>query len=122
MIAAFFEKLADIDLVQQETWRKFSKAFESLAFEEVSKIRSDHMMFVLLNVALSNHEGKCLIQLAQEDRRVTFLNNERVSDVINHMYRVGYLKPEDQIQIKPMKFTEMFETLIFHFQTKSDKS
>ena len=91
-----------------------SKEFEAMAFQEVQAIQSDHMMFLLLNLPLPNHEGRCLIQIAQESSRVTFLNNERVGDVINHMYSEGNLKPTDRIRHKPLTFAQMFWRVFFH--------
>ena len=112
--AELFDKLAKTDLVQQEIWKEYSQEFESMAFEQVGEIKSDHMMFVILLLPLPNHEGRCLIQLAQEGSRVRFLNNERVGDVINHMYRVGHLKPKDNIKHKPLSFSGMLHMLIFY--------
>eukprot|EP01083_Nonionella_stella_P048647 129924_1 len=113
-IAEFFDGLAKTDLVQANCWRAFSKEFEDMAFDDISEIESDHLMFILLNTPLPNHEGRCLIQLAQEGARVSFLNTERISGVINHMYRRGHLKPDQSLQPTQLQFSDMLRALCFY--------
>eukprot|EP01083_Nonionella_stella_P279695 951395_1 len=110
-IAQFFDELKETDLVQRGTWEKYEFEFEQRAFEDVAKIENNHMIYMLLNAPLANHEGRCLIQLAQEQSRVSFLNTERISDVIHHMYRRGHLKIDETLKPKPKEFEGLRITL-----------
>eukprot|EP01083_Nonionella_stella_P156890 508598_1 len=110
-IAEFFDTLKETDLVQRATWANYEEQFEQNAFEDVAKIENDHMLYMLLNAPLANHEGRCLIQLAQEGSRVQFLNNERISDVIHHMWRRGHLRINETLKPKPKRFSGLMYTL-----------
>eukprot|EP01084_Bolivina_argentea_P276300 471443_1 len=113
-IAGFFSLLSNKDIVEATTWTEHSKYFEKMASENITQIKSHHMMYVLLNIPLPNHQSRCLMQLAQEGSRVEFLNTERISSIINHMYRAGNLKPNDMIQSTHTQFSDMLETLVFY--------
>eukprot|EP01084_Bolivina_argentea_P010606 19761_1 len=113
-IAEFFYSLSKKDLVQTDLWDSYSKEFEQMAFDNVGEIESNHMMYALLLLPLPHHEGRCLIQLAIEGSMVSFLNSERVSYIINHMYRVGKLKPDELMQTRPAQFSDMLNMLVFY--------
>eukprot|EP01083_Nonionella_stella_P113359 334168_1 len=113
-ISQFFDTLADTDIVQANSWRRFSKEFEMMAVDDISEIESDDLMFILLNTPLLNRAGRCLIQLAQEGARVSFLNAKRISGVINHMYNRGHLKPDQSLQPMELQFADTLHTLCFN--------
>eukprot|EP01084_Bolivina_argentea_P010607 19763_1 len=112
-IAEFFYCLSKVDVVQADIWKKYSKEFEAMAFENITDIESDHMMYIALNAPLPT-EGECLIQLAQTTSSVSFLKNRRIGDVINHMYKMGTLKPHDTIQTYQNRFSDMLYMLFYY--------
>ena len=113
-IAEFFDDLAENDMIRQELYEAFSKEFEIMAYNEINKTESDHLLFILLNIPLNAHNGKSLVQLALEQRRVNFLNNDRVANVIHHMYREDELGPEDKVFIDDLDYSEMLSNILFH--------
>eukprot|EP01084_Bolivina_argentea_P286623 491712_1 len=114
-ISEFFEELRFDDVAREDTWGKYSHEFAKIAFEEVNRIQTDHFLFILLNIPLPTHNGKCILQLAIEQKRVNFLNNKRITNVINHMYTTnGDLTPTDAIKSIPPRYSEMLHTLLFN--------
>lgn len=74
--------MAEGDLVQKKAWRELSTKFEADAFDKISKIDSDHLLMLLLTIPLIQHRGKSLLQVAVEQKRIEFLNNDRVNKII----------------------------------------
>eukprot|EP01083_Nonionella_stella_P292528 994856_1 len=74
---SFFDDLSEIDMVQEDIWKQFSQEFEVMAFNEMSRIESNHLLFVILNIPLTQHDGKSLLELALDEKRISFLNNDR---------------------------------------------
>lgn len=73
-IAEFFDDLASKDIVQEDTWRKYGNHWENLAYDEVNKVESNDLLFILLNVPLSAHDQhSSLVHKALNDMRVEFL-------------------------------------------------
>eukprot|EP01084_Bolivina_argentea_P057969 105871_1 len=68
-IAEVFEQFSEQDLVQEKIWRCYSEQFEKLAYEQMSLIESNHLLFIILNIPLTQHDGKSLFQLALEQKR-----------------------------------------------------
>eukprot|EP01084_Bolivina_argentea_P057968 105869_1 len=63
-IAEFFEDISKKDMVQEDIWKNYSEEFEKLAYEQMSHIESNHLLFVLLTVPMAAHEDKSLVNVA----------------------------------------------------------
>eukprot|EP01083_Nonionella_stella_P210878 763015_1 len=113
-IAEFFGDLAERDLVGADIWKEYSKEFENMAYKNIAEMEDDHMLFVLVTIPLPFHHGKCLIQLAQEQGRASFLNQQRIAAVVDHIYAAGYLKPQDMIQKGGLTWSGMLHTAWYH--------
>eukprot|EP01083_Nonionella_stella_P019822 54996_1 len=85
-----------------------------MAYRHISKIEDDHMLFVLVTIPLPFHHGKCLIQLAHEQGHASFLNEQRIATVMDHIYAAGYLKPQDTIQKGGLTWRGMLHTASYH--------
>ena len=81
-MAEVFDDLAEIDKIQMETWKEISDEFERLATEQVEKIECNHLFFILLTMPNSINNYKSLIEIALEQRRLIFLNSERIANVM----------------------------------------
>ena len=76
------DKLAVGDLVQEKAWRDLSTKFEADAFDKISRVDGNHLLMLLLTIPLFQHQGKSLLQVAVEQKRMEFLNNARVNKII----------------------------------------
>ena len=56
-----------------------SRKFEKESYACMKTVESDEMLFILLNLPLPQHGGKSLGELAVEENRMYFLNNDRMS-------------------------------------------
>lgn len=98
-MAEFFEQLAEEDALQDEQYRKISKKYESDAYDRISSVESNNLLFVLLNLPLDHpqSEGRSLFHCALKQRRITFLANCRISKVITYQYQHRSVGPKDSI-------------------------
>eukprot|EP01084_Bolivina_argentea_P256203 431254_1 len=78
----------------------------------INNIEIYNLLFLILNVQISNHECKSLVQLALEQRRLTFLNSERIWNIMQHQYRAGFLTPDQDLQPE-RESSELFHRLLF---------
>lgn len=78
-MAEFFAKLSEENVVQRNTLKRISMEFEQESYERVKTVESDDMLFVMLNLPLTQHDGKSLCELAIDEKRMRFLNNDRMS-------------------------------------------
>ena len=76
------------------------------------KYHSNHLLFLILNIPLMQHSWKSLFALALEQKRIHFLNNDRVAGVINHLYQDQFLEPEESIIMKQRDYSEVWKLLI----------
>ena len=101
-------------MVQEEVWKSLSQKYEIMAFQQMSKIESDHLLYVILNIPLTQHDQKSLFSLALEQKRVYFLNNDRINDVINHSYQSQFLPPEKDVNMSGRTYYESFLLILTH--------
>eukprot|EP01084_Bolivina_argentea_P152858 266567_1 len=69
--------MAQRNKIEQEQCMKISERFETAALHDINKIRSNHVLFQLLCTPLPR-KAVTIITLALQQRRLSFLNNERV--------------------------------------------
>ena len=112
LVADFFDDLAGKDEVQEEVWKQLSTQYEKEAFDEVSSVESNHLLFLLLNIPLEQHNGRSLCRLAIEQNRTEFLKNERINSLTTHLYEHKFLQPEGKVQMSSMDNYKMFEMLV----------
>ena len=85
-----------------------------MAYNGVSDIESNELLYVLLFIPLKQHKCQSLFNLALEQKRIEFLNHDRVNDVIQHKYQIGKLEPESYIDMKQLEYYEMLKLLFFY--------
>ena len=78
-MAQFFGTLTKENMVQGNVWKSMSRKFEKESYACMKTVESDEMLFILLNLPLPQHGGKSLGELAVEENRMHFLNNDRMS-------------------------------------------
>ena len=114
LVAEFFDDLAAENEIREEIWDKISTHFEKKAYDFIGSVENDHLLFVLLNIPLVQHGGKSLCELALDERRTEFLNNDRVNSLTWHLYEKNFLKPEEEINMKRMSKSDMLKMLLCH--------
>eukprot|EP01084_Bolivina_argentea_P022070 40994_1 len=112
-ISGFFDDLADMDCIKEAIWTQYSEKYEIMAYDEMSRVVSCHLLFVLLNIPLTQHDGKSLLKLALQQNRIVFLNNDGITQCVNHSYQGKFLAPEDKI-VEEMSYKEMLELVCSH--------
>ncbi len=86
-LAEFMEKNANEDLARAMEWAEYSKYYER-----------DHLLGALLDIPIYIKDLN-LLQLALEQERIQFLNNERINGVMSHVwYAAAFLDPTDDIE------------------------
>eukprot|EP01083_Nonionella_stella_P219994 787527_1 len=110
-VAEFFETLAELDVVQEEEWKAVSRKYEVMAYNEVNRVESDHVLFVLLNIPLMQHSGESLFSLALKEKRIYFLNNDRINSIIRHLWTTPFLRPNDRIDMRDPKYLKLLKSL-----------
>ena len=100
-------------MVQEDVWKEISVEFENIAWEQINSIESDHLLFLLLTIPLPGHDDKSLINVSLEQRRTTFLNSDRITNVMKHIYGAGFLMPHDDLQSEDRSFSELLQSLVF---------
>eukprot|EP01083_Nonionella_stella_P141583 436629_1 len=83
-----------------------------MAYNEVAQVESDDLLFVLLNVPLVQHDGESLFSLALKQKRIDFLNNDRINSIIQHLWETPFLKPNDRINTHDRKYYQLFKLLL----------
>ena len=111
-LAEFMEKNANEDLARELEWTKYSKYYEKIAQEQINSIESDHLLAVLMDIPLYIGDFN-LVQLALEQDRIQFLNNERINGVMSHVwYASAFLDPTEDIEKGNQSWIDVF-TLLF---------
>eukprot|EP01083_Nonionella_stella_P013248 37330_1 len=113
-VAEFFDELSLDDIVLEDVWQGYSNVFEQIAYEEINKVESNHLLFTLLSIPLATHKNYGLVQLALEHKRIEFLNNDRINRVIDHVYRQGFLAPDEEIETGRQSFADIFKLVLCH--------
>lgn len=80
-MAEFFDDCADENAIREEEWAEISTEFEKEAYQHISEVECDHLLFLVLNLPLTQHGGNSLCQLALDEHRTEFLNNDRISSL-----------------------------------------
>ena len=100
-LADYMENNAEQDLARFDLWMEYSKYYESEAGKTINDIESDHLLSVLMDIPLSESgkEKVPLLQVALEQNRAQFLNNERINAVLKHVWQTpSGLDPTNAIQ------------------------
>ena len=115
------ERNAEEDLARFEAWSKYSKSYEARAGDQINEIESDHLLSVLLDIPLSDigKQKVPLLEIALEQNRTTFLNNERINAVLRHVWQTpSGLDPTIEVQRKALSSYGKLKLLLdqpFHF-------
>eukprot|EP01084_Bolivina_argentea_P173334 300212_1 len=89
-MSEYFEAIAKKDEFSEKEWLKISQKFEDIAHNSVNEIESDHLLCTLLTIPLHDTtEPMNIIKFALEHKRTSFLNNERILDVVTHIWNHG---------------------------------
>ena len=75
LVAEYLDDLAKVNKIREDKWKGASTEFEKLAYESIASVESDHLLFVLLNIPLIQHDGQSLCEIALEQNRTEFLNS-----------------------------------------------
>eukprot|EP01084_Bolivina_argentea_P266947 452962_1 len=91
-LSEYMKNNAEQDLARFQEWIEFSKYYEDVAGETINEIQSDHLLSILLEIPMdmlgkTRGEAKSLLQLALEQNRSQFLNNERINAVMAHVWQ-----------------------------------
>ena len=120
-LAEYMENNANQDLARFDKWKEFSIEYEAEAGETINEIESDHLLSVLMDIPLSGSGSVKvpLLQVALEQNRAKFLNNERINAVLKHVWQTpSGLAPNVEILRKPRTSTEILKLLCnspYHF-------
>ena len=114
-MAEFFEQLASEDLLQEDVWNEYRSQFENGAHHTVNDIESDHLLYIMLSVPLSDtKEPISIIQLALEQQRLSFLNNERILSIIRHVWNHGMsISVDEEVDMEDLSLSELIQTLFY---------
>ena len=111
-LAEFMEKNANEDLAREQEWKYYSKSYETYAQHQINSIESDHLLAVLMDVPIYIKDLN-LLQLALEQDRIQFLNNERINGVMSHVwYSSAFLDPTEDVEKGNQNWIQVF-TLLF---------
>eukprot|EP01084_Bolivina_argentea_P152859 266569_1 len=95
IMAEYFETMAQRNTIQQEQWMRISERFEVAAYHGINRIKSNHVLSQLLFIPLPE-KAVTIITLALQQRRLSFLNNERVLMCVQHIWNHG--SPIDMVK------------------------
>ena len=114
-MAEYFESIAKYDEYQKKAWLDISTKFENVAHEDVNQIESDHLLYILLTIPLyDTHERMSILKLALEQKRISFLNNERIISIAKHIWHRGNkIDIADEIMAKDLSFSELLPILFY---------
>eukprot|EP01083_Nonionella_stella_P141205 434580_1 len=114
-MAEYFKNIADDDILYSDEWMEISSYFENIAHEAVRDIESEHLLHLLLTIPLYDTAAPMnIIKLALEQKRISFLNNDRILNIVNHIWYHGASIDIGQ-ELKPdsLSFTELLPILCF---------
>eukprot|EP01083_Nonionella_stella_P233942 823765_1 len=114
-MAEYFKDIAHWDIADDDEWMQISSHFENIAHKAVHDIESDHLLHLLLTIPLyDTSEPMNILRLAQQQKRMSFLKNERIFNIINHIWYHGASIDIGQ-ELKPdsLSFTELLPILCF---------
>eukprot|EP01083_Nonionella_stella_P242799 846647_1 len=114
-MADYFRKVSQTDSFQKDTWLAKSVEFELKAHELINDIESDHLLYILLTIPLyDTSKSMSILSLALEEKRVNFLNNDRVLGIMNHVwYHSAAIHVEDTIELHDFGWGESLQILFF---------
>ena len=101
-------------MVQEEIWREYSTKYDVMAYDEVSQVESNHLLFVLLTIPLMQHDGDSLFVFALEQKRIEFLNNNRINSSIQHLYQHRFLAPDKDINMTQLSYYQLLKLVFAH--------
>jgi len=93
---------------------EYSKQYEADAAQTINDIESNHLLAVLIDIPMTEcgNQGLPLLQIALEQKRKTFLNNERINAVLRHVWQTPNASdPTVEINRKPMTSWRKLEML-----------
>ena len=120
-LAEYMENNSKADLARYEQWIKYSKSYEQSAGATINTIESNHLLAVLLDIPLTYSGGSkvSLLQVALEQNRAEFLNNERINAVMAHVWQSpSGLAPNTKILQQNDSYFDIFWMLFdrpYHF-------
>eukprot|EP01083_Nonionella_stella_P209508 759378_1 len=120
-LAEYMEQNAAQDLARFKKWMQFSEYYEEEAGHSINEIESDHLLSVLMDIPLSESGDLKvpLLQVALEQNRAQFLNNERINAVLKHVWQTpSGLDPNVNIVRKSRTSQQILYLLLdspFHF-------
>ena len=124
-LADYMEKNAKQDLARFNLWNEYFYEYEKKAAQSIMEIESDHLLSVLMEIPLiydniNKKEKHSLLQIAIEEDRADFLNNDRVNSIMQHQWQVpSGLKPNINIKRESENINyKMLKLLLnqpFHF-------
>eukprot|EP01084_Bolivina_argentea_P166855 289660_1 len=114
-MADYFDKIAKSDNFESNIWKEKSISFEHMAHEEINDIESDHLLYILLTLPLyDTSESMSILSLALEQKRVSFLNNDRILGIMKHVwYHSAAILVEDEIDPRGLNWSESLQILVF---------
>eukprot|EP01084_Bolivina_argentea_P186911 322077_1 len=115
-MSEYFDAIAKEDEFQEEEWEKISETFEGIAHKSVNEIESDHLLYTLLTIPLyDTQEPMNIMKLALEQKRISFLNNERILDVVTHTWNHGpSIDIEESIKSEDLSSSQLLPRLVFY--------
>eukprot|EP01084_Bolivina_argentea_P289726 497567_1 len=113
-IADFLDSMAQADIIQAEVWETYSRNFELTSFRAINFARSDHLLYVLLNLPLKQLRGESILNLALQQEQSTFVNNNGIKHAINHSLEIGTLSPEGTVHINEWSYKQMLHLIVCH--------
>ena len=104
--------MSKTDVVQAEIWKAYSEEFELKAFQEMTFMQNDELLFLLLTIPLPQIEHKSLLQLAIKQRSHKFLNNDGIRHAVNHLYQSKFLAPEQSVNVVENTSYDMLKLIV----------
>eukprot|EP01083_Nonionella_stella_P040725 110414_1 len=120
-LAEYMENNGKTDLARYQQWMRYSKKYEQSAGQTINTIESNHLLAVLLDIPLtySGDSKVSLLQVALEQNRAEFLNNERINAVMAHIWQSpSGLAPDTEIKQANDSYFDIFWMLFdqpYHF-------
>eukprot|EP01083_Nonionella_stella_P305567 1066425_1 len=114
-MAEYFSQIAEEDALREKEWERISSNFENIAHESVHDIESDHLLYLLLTIPLyDTSEPMNILKLALEQKRTSFLNNDRILKVITHIWHHGAsIDIEQELEADEASFSDLLPILFF---------
>eukprot|EP01083_Nonionella_stella_P261013 889298_1 len=114
-MSAYFKCVAGGDVFHSTEWTQISSDFENIAHKAVYDIESDHLLHLLLTIPFSGTIAPLnILKLALEQKCISFVNNERILNIVNHIwYHGASIDIGQELQPYPLSFTELLPILCF---------